>query len=154
MGGYLAGYGGKTTKKINQMFFDEGYIEKAAISWCCTDKPRLVQKELLAKFKEDHGALPSWNIKKKLSNKTKVSPAPKPKKTLPLKTNSAAPKVIASSVPKPVPKPKISPKKPVAKEQTSAAKTESASKGETSASMMLDKEKPKTEAASAKPMTP
>ena len=30
LGGYLAGYGGKNTKKINQMLFDEGYIEKAA----------------------------------------------------------------------------------------------------------------------------
>ncbi len=25
----MAGYGGKNTKKINQMLFDEGYIEKA-----------------------------------------------------------------------------------------------------------------------------
>ncbi|HYA78347.1 MAG TPA: hypothetical protein VEF91_06475, partial [Verrucomicrobiae bacterium] len=28
LGGYLAGYGGKNTKKINQMLFDEGYIER------------------------------------------------------------------------------------------------------------------------------
>ena len=30
LGGYLAGYGGKNTKKINQMLFNQGYIEKAA----------------------------------------------------------------------------------------------------------------------------
>ena len=71
LGGYLAGYGGKNTKKINQMLFDEGYIEKAAISWILTDKPRIMQEELLAKFKEDHGEFPVWNAKKKLNVKPK-----------------------------------------------------------------------------------
>lgn len=149
MGGYLAGYGGKNTKKINQMLFDEGYIEKAAISWTLTDKPRLMQKELLAKFKGDHGDFPSWNAKKKPSTKTKVSSPSKPKKPQALKTTSAPPKVIASSVTKPpVLKPKILPKKPAAKEEISG-KTESASKGETAA-----EEKEKNEATSAKQITP
>ena len=77
-----------------------------------------MQKELLAKFKEAHGDVPLWNAKKKLSVKTKVSPAAKPKKAPALKTTRVAPKVIASSVTKPVPKSKIVRKKPAAKEET------------------------------------
>src|SRR5208283_1009238 len=109
LGGYLAGYGGKNTKKINQMLFDEGYIEKTAISWVLTDKPRIMQEELLVKFKADHGELPIWNAKKKLNVKAKEAPAPKPK---------GAPKAKVSQA-KPVPKPKIvSTKKPAAKTDT------------------------------------
>ena len=126
LGGYLAGYGGKNTKKINQMLFDEGYIEKAAISWILTDKPRIMQEELLAKFKEDHGELPIWNTKKKLNVKPKGTPAFKPKKAPALKTKTATPKAIAAPVTKPSPKPKIaSTKKPAVKAETSA-KTEHA----------------------------
>ncbi len=106
LGGYLAGYGGKNTKKINQLLFDEGYIEKAAISWILTDKPRIMQEELLAKFKEDHGELPIWNTKKK-NVKPKRTPAFKPKKAPALKTKTATPKAIAAPVTKPSPKPKI-----------------------------------------------
>ena len=133
LGGYLAGYGGKNTKKINQMLFDEGYIEKAAIGWILTDKPRIMQEELLAKFKEDHGELPIWNTKKKLNVKPKGTPAFKPKKAPALKTKAATPKAIAAPVTKPSPKPKIaSTKKPAAKTETSA-KTELPSKEETAA---------------------
>ena len=149
MGGYLAGFGGKTTKKINQMLFDEGVIEKALISWILTDKPRLMQKELLAKFKEDHGDLPSWNAKKKLSIKTKVPSVPKLKKTPALKTTKVAPKTKANSVPKPTPKTKVAPKKSAVKEEISA-KTESASKVETTEQTP---EKAKNEANSPKQMT-
>ena len=132
LGGYLAGYGGKNTKKINQMLFDEGYIEKVAISWILTDKPRIIQEELLAKFKEDHGELPIWNTKKK-SVKPKRTPAFKPKKAPALKTKTVTPKAIAAPVTKPSPKPKsVSRKKPAAKIETSA-KTEQPSKEETAA---------------------
>ncbi len=121
MGGYLAGYGGKNTQKINQMLFDEGYIEKAAISWIVTDKPRIMQEELLAKFKEDHGGFPIWNAKKKLNVKPEKAPVLKPK---------AAPKAKAAPA-KVVPKPKIaSAKKPAAKKET-PTKAEMDSKGET-----------------------
>ena len=150
MGGYLAGYGGKNTKKINQMLFDEGYIEKAAVSWTLTDKPRLTQKELLAKFKEDHGDVPSWNSKKKLDVKNKVSSASKPKKAPALKATPVAPKIMSSSTPKPVPKPKTAPKKPAAKEEPSAKKA-LASQMEMTGSQ--DKEKA-NEASSAKQTTP
>ena len=108
LGGYLAGYGGKNTKKINQMLFDEGYIEKASISWMQTDKPRIMQEELLAKFKGEHGEFPIWNAKKKVNVK--------PKKTSALKTKVAAPKAMPAPVAKLSPKPKIaSTKKPAAK---------------------------------------
>ena len=113
LGGYLAGYGGKNTKKINQMLFDEGYIEKAAISWILTDKPRIMQEELLAKFKEEHGEFPVWNAKKKLNIKPKEAPAFKPKKAPALKTKAAPTKAMLSQVTKPGPKPKTaSTKKP------------------------------------------
>jgi len=131
LGGYLAGYGGKNTKKINQMLFGEGYIEKAAISWILTDKPRIMQEELLAKFKEDHGEFPIWNAKKKLNVKPKEAPAFKPKKAPTLKTKTATPKAMASPATKRGPKPKIvSTKKPKVKAET-LAKTEQPNKEET-----------------------
>ena len=130
LGGYLAGYGGKNTKKINQMLFDEGYIEKAAISWILTEKPRIMQEELLAKFKEEHGELPVWNAKKKLNVKPKEAPALKPKEAPLLKPKPLHRKLQST---KPAPKPKIaSTKKPAAKAET-PAKTEMPSKEETAA---------------------
>ncbi len=148
MGGYLAGYGGKNTKKINELLFDDGYIERAVVSWNLTDKPRQMQKALLTKFEEDHGNLPLWNAKKKLSGKTKVSPPAKPKKAPALKTTRVTPKVVASSVTKPVPKSKIVRKKPAAKEET-PAKVESASKVETAETA----EKANSDESSTKQMT-
>jgi len=133
LGGYLAGYGGKNTKKINQMLFDEGYIERAAIGWILTDKPRIMQEELLVKFKEEHGELPIWNAKKKSKVKVKEAPTFKPKKAPALKAKTVTPKVVASPVTKPIPKPKVvSAKKPAAKMETQA-KTEMPSKEETAA---------------------
>jgi len=133
LGGYLAGYGGKNSKKINQMLFDEGYIEKVAIGWILTDKPRIMQEKLLAKFKEDHGELPIWNTKKKLNVKPKGTPAFKPKKAPALKTKAATTKAIVAPVTKPRPKPKIaSTKRPSAKMEASA-KTEQPNKEETAA---------------------
>jgi hypothetical protein len=75
-GGYLAGYGGKTTRKINSKLFDDGYLEKTAISWMTADNPKLSQKELLDKFKTEHGEFPAWNISNKSPQKTKPA-APK-----------------------------------------------------------------------------
>jgi hypothetical protein len=134
LGGYLAGYGGKNTKKINNMLLNEGYIEKAAISWMLTEKPRIMQEELLAKFKKDHGELPIWNTKKKLSVKPKATAAFKPKAAPAAKHKAVAPKTVASSTTKPK---TAASKKAPAKEEAST-KTESTSKGETEA-------KPKTE---------
>ncbi|MGA3061199.1 MAG: hypothetical protein ABSD92_12650 [Candidatus Bathyarchaeia archaeon] len=133
LGGYLAGYGGKNTKKINQMLFGEGYIEKAVISWTLTDKPRIMQEELLAKFKQDHGELPIWNTKKKLNVKLKVAPAFKTKKPPALKTKIATSKAKASHIPKPTAKPKTATTKKTASKTEPMAKTEMPSKEETAA---------------------
>jgi hypothetical protein len=134
IGGYLAGYGGKNTRKINRMLFGEGYIENASISWILTDKPRIMQRELLAKFKEEHGKLPIWNSKKRL-------PAA-PKKTPPAKSKAAPTRAKRGRRAKLGPKPKSVPRKrSLAKAETSA-KTEMASKGETATE---EAEKAKTE---------
>jgi len=152
LGGYLVGYGGKNTKKINQLLFNEGYIEKTAISWMLTEKPRVMQEELLVKFKEDHGEIPVWNTKKKLSVKTKGTPAFKPKeKAAPAsKAKAVTPKTIAKKAAKVGSKNKVvSPKKAAAKEEMST-KTDVSSKGETAPEMA---EKAKNETTSDSSMT-
>jgi len=72
LGGYLAGYGGKTTRKINSKLLDDGYIEKVTVSWMLTDNPKAAQQELLDSFKKEHGQYPAWNA----SKKTSVNPQP------------------------------------------------------------------------------
>jgi hypothetical protein len=72
MGSYLAGFGGKTSKKIFAKLFDEGYIEKIALSWIESDNPRVTQQEFLAKFVEEHRMYPNWNVAKKLPDKPKA----------------------------------------------------------------------------------
>jgi hypothetical protein len=72
-GGYLAGYGGKTTRKIHSTLFDEGYIEKASVSWMLTDNPKTAQKELLENFKKEHGDYPAWNTPKKPAKPQKAA---------------------------------------------------------------------------------
>jgi hypothetical protein len=76
-GGYLVGYGGKTTKKINSKLLDDGYIEKTSISWILSDNPKTLQQELLENFKKEHGEYPTWNVSKKMPEKpqTKTKPA-------------------------------------------------------------------------------
>jgi hypothetical protein len=64
-GGYLAGYGGKNTRKIHSNLIADGLIEKVIISWMLCDNPKFVQKELLEKFKKEHGEYPVWNAAKK-----------------------------------------------------------------------------------------
>lgn len=68
-GGYLSGYGGKNARKINSMLLEHGYLPKVSISWMQTDNPKVIQKELLEKFKKEHGDYPIWNITKKTSQK-------------------------------------------------------------------------------------
>ena len=76
-GGYLSGYGGKTTRKINSMLLNDGYLERVAISWMMSENPKLTQKELIENFKKEHGEYPAWNI----SKKAPASPKPKAKAT-------------------------------------------------------------------------
>jgi hypothetical protein len=84
--GYLAGYGGKTTRKIHSMLFNDGFIEKVAVGWMLSDKPKTTQKQLLEDFKKEHGEYPKWNASKKTSAKpqqaakiVKAPPSRKPK---------------------------------------------------------------------------
>jgi hypothetical protein len=77
-GGYLAGYGSKTTRKINSMLLNDGYLEKIAISWQLNENPKLAQKELLESFKKEHGEYPTWNVSKKVPA---IPKPPKPKAT-------------------------------------------------------------------------
>ncbi len=85
-GGYLAGYGGKTTRKIHSLLFDDGFIEKVAVGWMLSDKPKTTQEQLLENFKKEHGEYPKWNTSKKSPAKPKQAakivkspPARKPK---------------------------------------------------------------------------
>ncbi len=73
-GGYLSGFGGKTTRKINAKLFDDGYIEKTSISWVLTDNPKVMQQELLEKFKKEHGEYPAWNASSKKTTKKPNKP--------------------------------------------------------------------------------
>jgi hypothetical protein len=72
-GGYLSGYGGKTTKKINSKLFDEGYLEKILVGWVISTDPKAAQKELMEAFKKEHGTYPVWN-KNKIPEKTQFKP--------------------------------------------------------------------------------
>lgn len=72
MGSFLAGFGGKNSKKIYAKLFDEGYLEKIAISWIESDNLRATQQEFLTKFVEEQSVYPKWNIAKKLPEKPKA----------------------------------------------------------------------------------
>jgi hypothetical protein len=112
LGGYLAGYGGKNAKKINQKLLCEGYMDKAVISWVITDKPRIMQEELLAKYKEAHGMLPAWNMKKQIA-KPKPASKLKQKETPVLRVKASASK--AATTPRNVSKAKPSSRRSAAK---------------------------------------
>jgi hypothetical protein len=74
LGGYIAGYGGKTTRKINSKLIDDGFIEKVSIGWMLNDNPKAAQKKLLESFKKDHGEYPAWNVFNKTSQKSRPKP--------------------------------------------------------------------------------
>jgi hypothetical protein len=103
LGGYLAGYGGKSTKKISAFLLGDGFIEKTAIVWMSCDKPRTMHKELLDKYVNEHGKAPLWNaskkklekIKKIVTTKTKSSAAASTKVAKVGKNPAASAKVKA-----------------------------------------------------------
>lgn len=74
LGGYLAGYGGKTTRKIHSKLIDDGDVEKVTISWMLSDNPKAAQQKLLESFRKDHGEYPIWNAPKKTPPKSKPTP--------------------------------------------------------------------------------
>jgi hypothetical protein len=92
-GGYIGGSGGKTTKKIHNALFNEGYFEKTSISWMASSDPKATQKELLEKFRNEYGGHPQWN-----------SPVREPKATKP-KSKSAKPAVKRKPAPPKTQKP-------------------------------------------------
>ena len=73
LGSLIAGYGGKSSKKINAKLLNDGYLEKTSVTWIISDNPRATQKELLNKFDEKQGGYPVWNVVKKLPAKPKAS---------------------------------------------------------------------------------
>lgn len=90
-GGYIGGYGGKTTRKISSKLLGDGYIEKVTVSWMVSDDPKAAQEELLENFKKEHGEYPVWNAKK-APQKPQQSP-PKTAKPKPARKQAkAAPK--------------------------------------------------------------
>ncbi len=64
-GGYLSGYGSKTTRKINSKLQNDGYIEKITISWMESDNPKQAKEQVLDDYKKEHGDCPPWNQSKK-----------------------------------------------------------------------------------------
>jgi hypothetical protein len=85
--GYFAGYGGKTTKRINAKLVKDGYMEKTMVSWMLSDDAKTAQEKLLEDYKKEHGQYPQWNTlakkteKDSKTQKTAKVPAKKPLKT-------------------------------------------------------------------------
>jgi hypothetical protein len=94
--GYFAGYGGKTTKRINAKLVKDGYMEKIEVSWMISDDAKAIQEQLLEDFKKEHGQYPDWNTvakkpeKEPKSNKAAKTPAPIKKQIKPVKPSSSA----------------------------------------------------------------
>jgi hypothetical protein len=85
-GGYIGGFGGKTAKKIHNALFKDGYLEKTSISWMASEDPKATQKDLLEKFKNEHGGNPPWNSPAKEPNVAK----PRAKSAKPAATRKPA----------------------------------------------------------------
>jgi len=86
--GYFAGYGGKTTKRINAKLVKDGYMEKIEVSWMISDDAKNAQAKLLEDFKKEHGMYPEWNtLSKKPEKESKIKkPVKAPLKKQPVKT--------------------------------------------------------------------
>jgi hypothetical protein len=112
-GGYIGCSGGKNVKRIHKALFDEGYIEKITLSWMTDDKPKKAQKDLLNKFKEEHGAYPHWNSPRKKTEKPVVA---KPKKVKPQRKAKVKPAPKSQTV-----KTQRTPKAKAASSQVTAA---------------------------------
>lgn len=62
-GNYLGGVGGKTTKRIHRLLFNDNYIEKVIVGFkICTDYKR-EEKRLRNLFRRQYGKLPVWNLR-------------------------------------------------------------------------------------------
>ena len=76
LGNVIAGYGGKSSRKINAKLFDDGSFGKSAVTWIVSDDPKTTKKDLLSKFLKEQGDSPIWNVTKKVPAKP-VPPEPK-----------------------------------------------------------------------------
>ena len=90
LGGYIAGSGGKSVKKIHDKLFNNGLVETISISWMASANPKTTQKELLEKFKSEHGDYPTWNSPPKQA----ATPKSKPKSAKPVATRKPKSKKI------------------------------------------------------------
>jgi hypothetical protein len=85
-GGYMAGYGGKTTRKINSKLLNDGFMAKVTIGWLESVNPKQAQQQLLDDYKKEYGDCPPWNLKKAA---TTVKPTAK--KVMPIHPASKRP---------------------------------------------------------------
>jgi hypothetical protein len=92
--GYFAGYGGKTTKRINAKLVKDGYMEKIEVSWMLSDDAKTAQEKLLEDFKKEHGQYPQWNV---LAKKTEKDSKAKKQIKAPSKKQITAAKSSASA---------------------------------------------------------
>jgi hypothetical protein len=76
LGGYVGGFGGKTSKRINRALFNDGYIEKVSVGLMASKNPRTAQRELLERFRSEHGSYPVWNSPSKKSGKPEPKQEP------------------------------------------------------------------------------
>jgi hypothetical protein len=89
--GYFAGYGGKTTKRINAKLVKDGYMEKTLVSWMLSDDAKTAQEKLLEDYKKEHGQYPEWNtVPKKTEKDSNTKKAVKMPAKKPLKTAKPA----------------------------------------------------------------
>ncbi len=92
LAGYLAGYGGKATKKINAKLFKDGYMDKISVSWMPCEDAKAAQEELLEEFKKEHGEYPEWNSSGKKTEETQ--PPKKKSHTQPTRKQVKASKAV------------------------------------------------------------
>lgn len=53
--------GAATTHRIHLLLLHLGYIEKVEVGWTVTRNHDELEKELIGKFKQEHGEKPPWN---------------------------------------------------------------------------------------------
>jgi len=60
-GNYIGGVGGRTTKRIHALLFEEGAKTDTEVAWKKVPNYKLEEKHLLQVYFEKEGHLPIWN---------------------------------------------------------------------------------------------
>ena len=60
-GNYIAGAGGSTTKRIQALLLEEGFIKDTEVAWMETPYYYLEEKRLRESYLKEQGKLPPWN---------------------------------------------------------------------------------------------